>query len=377
MTLTRPNLLKLLLPLAVFCALLAALTAVNGSDAPELGAPGVDLAAPSGDAVRGLPARRAGRPRQRRRLRRARRGVPSARSRDGRSVVLLARRPLVRRGAAPRPARARRPDRRRRARRPPPRLPRAAAPGHRGAPGGPRPGAAPDRGGRRSDRAGPLRRRRAVDPAPPRHEAGPRLVLARLVPARAERRPGRRRRGDAAGGGGRRRRAREPRVRPGSPGRPRASARTAGRGARRLPGRAPLRARASRRRWWDSRAWMPLRGRLGPAIARLRRATQLLPLTTSLTLLADLELAAGRDRQAAADLAAARAERRLYRSAGTAPDAEAVLFEAQHGDPRVAVADGAPRLGSGPERALGRRARLGAHQGRAGRPPGCIGRTGL
>ena len=51
MTLTRPNLIKLLLPLAVFCALLAALTAVNRSDVPELGAPGVDLAAPSGDPV--------------------------------------------------------------------------------------------------------------------------------------------------------------------------------------------------------------------------------------------------------------------------------------------------------------------------------------
>ncbi|HEU0024916.1 MAG TPA: hypothetical protein VFQ12_09810 [Thermoleophilaceae bacterium] len=78
-------------------------------------------------------------------------------------------------------------------------------------------------------------------------------------------------------------------------------------------------------------------GALRPAIARLRRATRLLPLTTSLTLLADFELAAGQERRAGDDLAAARAQRRLYGSAGTGPDAEAVLFEAQHGDPDEAV----------------------------------------
>ena len=79
------------------------------------------------------------------------------------------------------------------------------------------------------------------------------------------------------------------------------------------------------------------RGDLPAAISKLRRATQLLPLTTSLTLLADVELAAGRRGAAQADLAAARAERRLFLAAGTAPDAEAVLFEAQHGDPAAAV----------------------------------------
>ena len=121
---------------------------------------------------------------------------------------------------------------------------------------------------------------------------------------------------------------------------------------------------------------MPLRGRLRRRSRRLRRATQLLPLTTSLTLLADVELAAGPRPAAAADLAAARAERRLYRSAGTAPDAEAVLFEAQHGDPRLAVRLGPPRLALGPERALRRRARLGA-TGPDGRPPGCAGRARL
>ena len=79
------------------------------------------------------------------------------------------------------------------------------------------------------------------------------------------------------------------------------------------------------------------RGDLRGAVTLLRRATRRLPLTTSLTLLADVELAAGLRAQARSDLAAARAERLLYRSAGTAPDAEAVLFEAQHGDPSTAV----------------------------------------
>jgi len=78
-------------------------------------------------------------------------------------------------------------------------------------------------------------------------------------------------------------------------------------------------------------------GRLGPAARRLRRAAELLPLAPTLTLLADVELAAGRERAARADLGAARAERRLLRAAGAAPDAEAVLFEAQHGNSRAAV----------------------------------------
>ena len=49
MTLIRPNITKLLLPLAVFCALLAALTVVNRSETP--GAAGPDPGAPSGDPV--------------------------------------------------------------------------------------------------------------------------------------------------------------------------------------------------------------------------------------------------------------------------------------------------------------------------------------
>ncbi|HYP48352.1 MAG TPA: hypothetical protein VEQ61_06905, partial [Thermoleophilaceae bacterium] len=50
MTLSPPNISKLLAPLLVFAVLLGALFAVNGSDTPSLGLP--DAGAPSGDAVR-------------------------------------------------------------------------------------------------------------------------------------------------------------------------------------------------------------------------------------------------------------------------------------------------------------------------------------
>jgi tetratricopeptide (TPR) repeat protein len=78
-------------------------------------------------------------------------------------------------------------------------------------------------------------------------------------------------------------------------------------------------------------------GDLRRAAARLRRSTDRLPLTGSLVLLAEVERAAGRTRAAKADLAAARAQHRLLGSGGTRPDAEAVLFEANHGSPRRAI----------------------------------------
>jgi tetratricopeptide (TPR) repeat protein len=82
------------------------------------------------------------------------------------------------------------------------------------------------------------------------------------------------------------------------------------------------------------------RGELGSAAARLRRSTDRLPLTSSLVLLAEVESALGRRRQARADLAAARAQHRLLRGSRTLPDAEAVLFEANHGSPQRAVSLG-------------------------------------
>jgi tetratricopeptide (TPR) repeat protein len=81
-------------------------------------------------------------------------------------------------------------------------------------------------------------------------------------------------------------------------------------------------------------------GRLGRAAARLRRSTDRLPLTTALTLLAEVEGETGDARAARADLAAARVQHRLLRRSRTLPDAEAVLFEANHGSPARAVALG-------------------------------------
>jgi tetratricopeptide (TPR) repeat protein len=72
-------------------------------------------------------------------------------------------------------------------------------------------------------------------------------------------------------------------------------------------------------------------GDLRSAAARLRRATARLPLTSSLTLLAEVERAAGHHRAARANLAAARVQHALLGKNGTHPDAEAVLFEANHG----------------------------------------------
>jgi tetratricopeptide (TPR) repeat protein len=82
------------------------------------------------------------------------------------------------------------------------------------------------------------------------------------------------------------------------------------------------------------------RGELGSAAARLRRSTDRLPLTSSLVLLSEVEGAIGRRRAARADLAAARAQHRLLRGSRALPDAEAVLFEANHGSPRRAVSLG-------------------------------------
>jgi tetratricopeptide (TPR) repeat protein len=78
-------------------------------------------------------------------------------------------------------------------------------------------------------------------------------------------------------------------------------------------------------------------GRLRRAAARLRRSTNRLPLTTALTLLSEVEMALGRRRAATADLAAARYQHRLLRRSRTLPDAEAVLFEANHGSPAEAI----------------------------------------
>jgi tetratricopeptide (TPR) repeat protein len=81
-------------------------------------------------------------------------------------------------------------------------------------------------------------------------------------------------------------------------------------------------------------------GDLGRAAARLRRAVARLPLVSTLGLLSQVERRLGRPAAAAAALDTARAQQGLFRAAATAPDAEAVLFAADHGPPAAAVALG-------------------------------------
>jgi tetratricopeptide (TPR) repeat protein len=79
------------------------------------------------------------------------------------------------------------------------------------------------------------------------------------------------------------------------------------------------------------------RGDLAGAARRLRGVAQRLPVTTSLILLAETDLARGDARAAEIDLDVVRTQQRLLRAAGARPDAELVLFEADHGDPQTAV----------------------------------------
>jgi hypothetical protein len=79
------------------------------------------------------------------------------------------------------------------------------------------------------------------------------------------------------------------------------------------------------------------RGDLDGAASRLRTVTERLPLTTFLILLAETDIARGADRQAELDLDVVRSQQRLLRAAGARPDAELILFKANHGDPRTAV----------------------------------------
>jgi tetratricopeptide (TPR) repeat protein len=78
-------------------------------------------------------------------------------------------------------------------------------------------------------------------------------------------------------------------------------------------------------------------GRLGRSGRLLERAGERLPLTTIFSLLAEVELAAGRRASAEGALSVVRAQQRLLRSAGAVPDADLVVFEATHGDPAAAL----------------------------------------
>src|SRR3954452_7944947 len=79
------------------------------------------------------------------------------------------------------------------------------------------------------------------------------------------------------------------------------------------------------------------RGRLVPAIHRLRTVVAKLPLPEYVIALGDAELAAGWTRRAHADLALVRVEQRLLAANGVNTDTEIALFEGDHGSPTRAV----------------------------------------
>jgi tetratricopeptide (TPR) repeat protein len=78
-------------------------------------------------------------------------------------------------------------------------------------------------------------------------------------------------------------------------------------------------------------------GDLGRAAVRLRRASERLPLSATLVLLAEVERALGNDGAAQGALAAAEAQQELLSDGSVRPDAEAVLFAADFGSPARAV----------------------------------------
>lgn len=79
------------------------------------------------------------------------------------------------------------------------------------------------------------------------------------------------------------------------------------------------------------------RGRLGPAIARLQRVVERLPLTGYLVALGEAQAAAGRDAAAKETFALVGAEAMLQQRAGINGDVEMALFEADHGSAERAV----------------------------------------
>jgi tetratricopeptide (TPR) repeat protein len=108
------------------------------------------------------------------------------------------------------------------------------------------------------------------------------------------------------------------------------------------------------------------RGRLGPAIRRLRAVVERLPLPQYVVALGEAELAAGRVRAARRDLALVGAEQRLLRAGGVDTDVDLALFEANHGSPSRAV--GLARRGWAKAPSVRSADALGWALTRAGRP---------
>ncbi|HET6550023.1 MAG TPA: tetratricopeptide repeat protein [Solirubrobacter sp.] len=109
------------------------------------------------------------------------------------------------------------------------------------------------------------------------------------------------------------------------------------------PGAEAGLARLDAERAGDPRAGAPAsdaaaRRGLAAAIARLRPLVARLPLPEYVIALGEDELAAGRRATAKRHFALVAAEQRLLRAAGVDTDVELAIFEADHGDPRRAVA---------------------------------------
>ena len=188
-------------------------------------------------------------------------------------------------------------------------------------------------------------------------------------PPRGGRRDGARRRGRRAG-------SRERRLRAEPARRSRAGPRPARRGPARLRRRAGRDAglRARRRR-----ARAPGRRRRRPAPARSpagAASSTRLPLPEYVIALGETELAAGRRAAARRDLELVHAQQALLAGAGVNTDVELALFEADHGDPQRGLALARAAWAARAQRAVRRRARLGADPRRAVRARACAGRTG-
>ena len=107
------------------------------------------------------------------------------------------------------------------------------------------------------------------------------------------------------------------------------------------------------------------------AIGRLRGSSSGCRCPEYVIALGEAELAAGRTAAGRETLALVAAEQQLQRAAGVDVDVELAVFEADHGSPRARGRARAARLGRGAERALRRRARLGADPQRRRRRQGC------
>jgi Flp pilus assembly protein TadD len=79
------------------------------------------------------------------------------------------------------------------------------------------------------------------------------------------------------------------------------------------------------------------RGDLGEALTDFRHASDILPLPEYVIALGETQELAGDIAGSAASYALARAEIRLFESAGVSVDLELALFEADHGDPQRAL----------------------------------------